>query len=64
VAACGRHGVVPGMHSSGALAERRLEQGFRMLTVSGDLLALRGAMAAELAEARGAAKPTASKSVY
>jgi 4-hydroxy-2-oxoheptanedioate aldolase len=64
VAACNRHGVVPGMHSSGALAERRLEQGFRMLTVSGDLLAMRGAMSAELAQARGAASPAANKSVY
>jgi 4-hydroxy-2-oxoheptanedioate aldolase len=64
VAACQRHGVVPGMHSTGALAERRLEQGFRMLTVSGDLLAMRAAMAAELAQARGAAAPAANKSVY
>ena len=64
VAACGRHGVVPGMHASGALTERRLEQGFRMLTVSGDLLAMRGAMTAELAQARGAAAPAANKSVY
>jgi 4-hydroxy-2-oxoheptanedioate aldolase len=64
VAACSRHGVVPGMHASGALAERRLEQGFRMLTVSGDLLAMRGAMGAELAQARGAAKPAANTSVY
>jgi 4-hydroxy-2-oxoheptanedioate aldolase len=64
VAACQRHGVVPGMHTTGALAERRLEQGFRMLTVSGDLLAMRAAMAAELAQARGAAAPAANKSVY
>ncbi len=64
VAACKRHGVVPGMHSSGALAERRLEQGFKMLTVTSDLLSMRGAMTAELALARGAARPAENKSVY
>lgn len=64
VAACKRHGVVPGMHSSGVLAERRLEQGFQMLTVSSDLLSMRSAMTAELAVARGAAKPAENKSVY
>jgi 4-hydroxy-2-oxoheptanedioate aldolase len=48
VAACGRHGIVPGIHASGALAGRRLEQGFRMLTVAGDVLALRSGLKAEL----------------
>ena len=64
MAACRNAGVVPGMHASGALAERRVEQGFRMLTVSADLLAMRGGMAAELAQSRGAATPAGSKSVY
>ena len=64
VAACRNAGVVPGIHASGALAERRLEQGFRMITVSNDLLAMRTAMAGELAMARGAAKPAGSTSVY
>jgi 4-hydroxy-2-oxoheptanedioate aldolase len=64
VAACRRHGVVPGMHSAGALTERRLEQGFQMLTVSSDLLSMRGAMTAELALARGASRPAENKSVY
>jgi 4-hydroxy-2-oxoheptanedioate aldolase len=64
VAACRKHGVVPGMHATGALAEKRLEQGFQMLTVSSDLLGMRAFMAAELAQARGAAKPAENKSVY
>ena len=64
VAACRRHGVVPGMHATGPLAERRLEQGFRMLTVSGDLIGMRSYMAAELAQARNAATPAANTSVY
>ena len=41
VAACRRHGIVPGIHATGALTPRRLEQGFRMVTVTSDLVALR-----------------------
>ena len=59
-----RHGVVPGIHASGALAERRLEQGFQMITVSGDMLAMRSRMADEYAQARGAAGPAASTAMY
>ncbi len=62
VAGCRKAGVAPGIHASGALAERRLEQGFRVITVANDVLAIRGAMSAELAQARGgfpdAADPT------
>ena len=54
VAGCRRHGVVPGIHASGALAERRLEQGFLMVTVANDLLSMRTRMAEELAQARAA----------
>jgi 4-hydroxy-2-oxoheptanedioate aldolase len=64
VAGCRKHGIVPGIHSTGALAGRRVEMGFQMITVAGDLLAMRTKMAEELASARGAAKPAASKSVY
>ena len=54
MAGCRRHGVVPGIHASGALAERRLEQGFLMVTVANDLLSMRTRMAEELAQARAA----------
>jgi 4-hydroxy-2-oxoheptanedioate aldolase len=64
VAACKRHGVVPGIHSSGALAERRLEQGFQMITVASDGLSMRTHMTAEYALARGAAKPSGDGSIY
>jgi 4-hydroxy-2-oxoheptanedioate aldolase len=64
VAACRRHGVVPGIHASGALAEKRLEQGFVMITVSGDLLAMRTRMSDDLALACGASRPAKSTSVY
>ena len=53
VAACRRHGVVAGIHATGALTPRRLEQGFAMVTVTSDLVAMRAGLAAELAAARG-----------
>jgi 4-hydroxy-2-oxoheptanedioate aldolase len=53
VAGCRRHGVVPGIHTTGALAPTRLEQGFRMITVTADLLAMTIGLASELAAARG-----------
>ena len=53
VAGCHRHGVVPGIHSTGALTPKRLEQGFRMVTVTADLLAMTIGVANELAAARG-----------
>jgi 4-hydroxy-2-oxoheptanedioate aldolase len=55
VAACGRHGVTPGIHSTGALTQRRREQGFRMITVASDALALRAGYASELAATLGGA---------
>jgi len=64
VAACRRHGVVPGIHSTAALAERRLEQGFRLITVSSDLASLRAGAAADLALARAATPPEAVTGPY
>lgn len=52
VAACGRHGVIPGIHSTGALTPRRLEQGFRMVTVTADAVAMRQGLVSELEAAR------------
>ena len=34
VAGCRKAGIVPGIHATAALVERRLEQGFRMITVT------------------------------
>ncbi|MDH3500475.1 MAG: aldolase/citrate lyase family protein [Acidimicrobiia bacterium] len=48
VEACGRHGVVPGMHTTSALAPDRIERGFRMLTITSDLLAMRTKLADEV----------------
>ena len=55
VAACRRHGVVPGIHSTGSLTPRRREQGFRMITVTSDALAMRAGYGSELAAADGSA---------
>jgi 4-hydroxy-2-oxoheptanedioate aldolase len=63
-AACKRHGVVAGCHATGALAAKRMEQGFQMITVTGDLLAMRTKMNEELAKARTEGPPDAPKSVY
>jgi 4-hydroxy-2-oxoheptanedioate aldolase len=52
VSACGKRGIVPGIHASAALAARRREQGFRMITVSSDQLALGDASRADLRRAR------------
>jgi 4-hydroxy-2-oxoheptanedioate aldolase len=53
VDACGRHGVVPGIHATGSLTPRRRAQGFRMITVTNDVLAMRAGFASELAAAAG-----------
>jgi 2-keto-3-deoxy-L-rhamnonate aldolase RhmA len=61
VAGCRKAGIVPGIHAAAALIERRLEQGFRMITVTSDMLAMRSSLAADLATARGA-RPAEAKS--
>ena len=52
VDACERAGVVAGIHATGALAPRRRNGGFRMITVASDGVALRSGLSAELAAAR------------
>ena len=64
VAACERHGIVPGIHATGALAPKRREQGFRMITVSSDALAMKAGYASELAAANDAADAAASGDLY
>lgn len=53
VAACQNAGVVPGIHSTGALTPRRLEMGFKMVTVTADMVAMGAGVRTELAKARG-----------
>lgn len=54
VAACGRHGVVPGIHSTPTLTPTRVEQGFRLVTVTADNAALTSTVTANLHSVRAA----------
>jgi 4-hydroxy-2-oxoheptanedioate aldolase len=65
--ACKRAGVIPGIHTTAPLVARRVEQGYRMITVTSDMLAMRAQLNADLAVARGAtssAPAGASGSMY
>lgn len=54
--ACERHGIVPGIHAAdGDMARRRVEEGFRMVTVGQDLTLLGAGAGAALVAARGGA---------
>ena len=53
VDACRRYEVVPGIHATGPLTPLRRSQGFRMITVTGDVLAMRLGFESELAAATG-----------
>lgn len=55
VAGCRRNGVIPGVHASAALCEKRVSQGFGMVTVSADVVALRRQVGSDLSSARGTA---------
>ena len=53
--ACDAHGIVPGIHThSGQVARKRLAAGFRLVTVSSDLVHLEEAARSHLDAARGA----------
>lgn len=52
VAACSKRGIVAGIHANPGLTQKRIAQGFRMVTVSSDLLTLASGLAADLATAR------------
>jgi hypothetical protein len=52
------------MHATGALTPDRLERGYRMVTVTGDLQAMKLGMDAELDRARGNDVGGSSGSMY
>lgn len=63
--ACQRHGIAAGIHCpNGREANKRLRQGFQMVTVGNDSALLRAAVADELATARGADDPVEPASGY
>ena len=57
-AACAKAGVVAGIHATGALAADRRSRGYRMVTVAGDIQAMKSGLAAELAQAQGSTSST------
>ena len=66
LAACARHGVVPGIHANEELAAMWIERGFRLVTVGYDqfsvLDGLRGALDASRGSAPSGQRPGASTS--
>lgn len=64
VDACRRHDVVAGIHATGALTPRRREQGFRMITVASDAVAVRDGFVRELAAAAGTSTDTTPGAIY
>lgn len=58
VEACERHDVVPGIHASADLCVDRVGRGFKMITVSADLVGLRARVAADFATASSRASDT------
>ena len=61
---CVRHGVVAGCHTAAELTQRRIEQGFRMITVTTDAVALTRALDDELRRAQGDEPAVRSGSLY
>jgi 4-hydroxy-2-oxoheptanedioate aldolase len=64
VAKCTERGITPGIHSSASVAPKRHEQGFRMITVTSDLLATMSGLRGDLGTVRNAigAAPVAAAS--
>lgn len=61
IASAHNHGVIAGCHTASGLVDRRVEMGFRMVTVTSDLVALRAGLAAEWANV---AEGSGSGSMY
>ena len=65
VASCVERGITPGIHSSPRQVQLRVEQGFKMITVTSDSAALGAAIAAELRNVRTIEPPKeAPQSLY
>lgn len=59
---CAEHGVTAGIHANASLAEKHAAAGYRMITISGDAVAIPMQAQADLKTARGAA--SGAKAVY
>lgn len=58
LAACDRHGVVPGIHASAALAPEWIARGFRMVTVGYDQASVLAGLRGDLASVRATTPAT------
>jgi len=58
--ACRRHQVVPGIHCALPWVQKRHEQGFRMITVSSDHMAVAGGLKADAAKSRDLTKSSSA----
>lgn len=61
---CAVHNIVAGIQANGALAQRRLNAGFKMVTIATDLQSIQLGLTNELALARGETQTHNRKSVY
>jgi 4-hydroxy-2-oxoheptanedioate aldolase len=52
---CAEHGVTAGIHANASLAEKHAAAGYRMVTISGDVVALPVQAQADLKLAKGSA---------
>jgi 4-hydroxy-2-oxoheptanedioate aldolase len=64
VDACNERGITPGIHSTPELAPIRVEQGFRMVTVTSDLASLAQGAKSALDSVRGAGSGGAKGGMY
>lgn len=53
VESCRRHGVVPGVHSHTRAASKRIEEGFRLIRITGDHSAMARAVREDIRAVRG-----------
>ena len=52
--ACGKRGIIAGIHANAALAPKHAAAGYRMITITSDIAAIATGAAADLASVRGA----------
>jgi 4-hydroxy-2-oxoheptanedioate aldolase len=64
VESCAKHGVVPGVNSTARTAVKRIEEGFRLVLVTGDAGSLARAVREDIATVRGGKSGTGGGAAY
>lgn len=64
LAACERHGIVPGIHASAALADKWRQAGFRLITVGYDQDSVLRGLRQDLAQVRGQGSSSSAPRPY